>query len=64
MEEKNKTMVSVVAGKASDKIQPHSLKKKNLSKLSIEGNFLSITIIFEKCSGEILNLFPLSSGTM
>ena len=68
---KNHLIISIDAEKAFNKIQyPFMIKKKNLQKMGIEGNYLNIIkAIYDKptasiiLNGEKLKAFPLRSGT-
>uniref|UniRef100_A0A5F9C489 RNA-directed DNA polymerase n=1 Tax=Oryctolagus cuniculus TaxID=9986 RepID=A0A5F9C489_RABIT len=69
LQKKNHMIISIDAEKAFDKIQ-HLFMMKTLSKLGLEGTFLStIKAIYEKptanilLNGEKLEAFPLRSGT-
>ena len=68
LKEKNHTIISIDAEKASNKIQ-HPFMIKSLQKLGIEGTYLNIIkAIYDKptanivLNGEKLKPFPLRSG--
>ena len=69
MKDKNQMIISIVAGKAFDKIQ-YPFMIETLQKMGIEGTYLNIVkAIHDKPTaniilrGEKLKAFPLRSGT-
>ena len=69
LKNKNHTIISIDAEKASDKIQ-HPFMTKILHKVGLEGTYLNIIkAIYDKptanitLNGEKLKAFPLRSGT-